>query len=381
MSEPPNALQTDRQIGLLGDVHGDLSALIASIQTFAARNVRTIVVLGDFGYPWPHEDWNRALNKISRRLAVRNMTLLFLDGNHDWLAKIEERFAVDAHGLRWLRRNIVYLTRGFRTTLRPYDSGWPSHAVRLGKVLAVIGGANSIDRDYRTVNTDWWPEESLTEEDLVALGSDHVDVLLGHDAPLNVPDLDRALASENSDWPPEAVAYAEQGRRMFHRGFVAVRPELYVGAHYHRHVDQVVTFGDDAESFRCRVVVLDQNEANTVSLAVLDTATLQLEFFTRGEAKVERLTMRDQGRWNVRIKDAMLAIDLDARTVERRPMAGARKSPTIDRPLPLLNIRMLHTATIAILTLDPVDDHTPYWDYFSPSLVEKIERMDDDAQR
>ena len=102
----------DRKIGLLGDVHGDLSALITSMQAFAARNVRTTIVLGDFGYPWPHEDWNRALNKISRRLAAKNMDLLFLDGNHDWLPRIGADFPVDADGLRRLRHNIAYLPRG-----------------------------------------------------------------------------------------------------------------------------------------------------------------------------------------------------------------------------------------------------------------------------
>jgi hypothetical protein len=202
-------------------------------------------------------------------------------------------------------------------------------------------------------------------------------VLLGHDAPLDVPDLDRALASESAGWPPDAVAYAEQGRRVFHCGFMAVRPELYVGAHYHRHVDQTLTYVDGAGAFRCRVVTLDQNKSKTISLAVLDTWTLQLEFLTRGDATVERLTMRDQGRWIVRTADAELVFDLDARTVERRPLPGARQSPHIDRPLPLLDIRMLHIGVIAIYTVDPLDEHTPYQDLFSSTVVDKIEREND----
>ena len=375
-AELPNPLQTDRRVGLLGDVHGDFSHLMAAVHVFAARNIRCVIVLGDFGYPWPFEDWNRTLNKLSRRLASRNMDLVVVDGNHDWLPKINE-FPVGADGLRRLRRNVVHAPRGYRTTLLPYESGWPANAVRPGKVLAMLGGANSIDREYRTEGTDWWPEESLTEEDLVALGSDHVDVLLGHDAPLDVPDLDRALTSENSDWPPEVVAYAERGRRMFHRGFMAVRPELSVGSHYHRHVDQVLAYEDAAGSFRCRVAILDQNRPKTISLAILDTATLQLEFFTRGDVKVERLTMRDQGRWVVRTADADFAFDLDARTVERRPLPGARQSPHRDRPLPLLDIRMLSVGVIAIYTVDPLDNYTPYADGYSSSAVYKIERAED----
>jgi len=371
---PTNPLQMDKKIGLLGDVHGDLSALITSMNTLAARSVRTMIVLGDFGYPWPHEDWNRALNKLSRRLAARSMDLLFLDGNHDWLPGIEAQFPVEKTGHRLLRHNVAHLPRGYRTTLRPYDSGWPANVIRPGKVLTVLGGANSIDRHHRTAGEDWWPEESLREADLAALGSAHADVLIGHDAPLDVPDLDRALATDSNGWPPEAVAYAEQGRRMFHRGFMAVRPELYVGAHYHRHVDQALAYSDGAGSFRCRVVVLDQARPKAISLAVLDTWTLQLEFLTLGDTTVERLTMRDQGRWVVRTADADLAFDLDARTVERRPLPGARLSPRMDRPLPLLDIRMLFVGAVAIYTLDPLDEYRPYQDAFSSAVVDKIER-------
>lgn len=378
---PPNPLRAARKLGLLGDVHGDLDHLLTAMRTFSARGVSSVIALGDVGILWPSEDWNKTLNKISRRIAASNSTLIVIDGNHDPLPLIEAEFAMDTDGLRRLRHNIIHLPRGYRTTLLPHDSGWPGNVIRPGKVLAVLGGANSIDRHHRTQNTDWWPDEAVSESDLAALGSNHTDVLLGHDAPLDFPDLDRELASESAGWPADAVAYAEQGRRTFHRGFMAVRPELYVGAHYHRHVDQTLTYADGAGLFRCRVVTLDQNKSKTISLAVLDTWTLQLEFLTRGDTTVERLTMRDQGRWNVHIKDAVLAFNLDARTVERRPMAGARNSPTMDRPLPLLDIRRLHIGTIAILTLDPIDNHTPYWDYFSPSFVEKIERMDNDADR
>jgi hypothetical protein len=371
-------LQHARKIGLLGDVHGDTEHLLTASRTFWRRGIDTLIQLGDFGFVWRKgENAQRALNKISRRLDAHGQTIYFVDGNHEDFDLLYAGFPVNGDGLRRLRHNIIHMPRGYRTTLLPHDSGWPGNVIWPGKALAVLGGANSIDRHLRTENTDWWAEESITEADLAKLGSDHADVLLGHDAPLDVPDLDRELASESADWPPDAVAYAEQGRRMFHRGFMAVRPELYAGAHYHRHVDQTLTYADGAGSFRCRVVTLDQNKSKTISLAVLDTWTLQLELLTRGDTTVERLTMRDQGRWNVRIKDAVLAFDLDARTVERRPMPGARKSPTIDRPLPLLNIRMLHVDTVAILTLDPIEDHTPYRDYFSPSLVEEIERVEE----
>jgi hypothetical protein len=369
-----NPLGHARKIGLLGDVHGDMDHLLGAARTFSQRGVHTLVQMGDFAFVWHGENYQKALDKISRRLGAHGQTIYFVDGNHEDFDLLYTVFPVDDDGFRRLRHNVIHLSRGYRTTLRPYDSGWPANAVLPGKVLAVLGGANSIDRHHRTAGEDWWPEESLKEADLAALGSEHADVLLGHDAPLDVPDLDRALASDSSGWPPEAVTYAEQGRRMFHRGFMAVRPELVVGAHYHRHVDQALTHSDGAGSFRCRVVVLDQVRPKAISLAVLDTWTLQLEFLTLGDTRVERLTMRDQGRWVVHTADANLAFDLDARTVERRPLPGARPSPHLDRPLPLLDIRMLYVGAVAIYTLDPPDEYRPYQDAFSSAVVGKIER-------
>jgi hypothetical protein len=371
-----NPLQTSRKVGLLGDVHGDVHHLLTAMRTLNARGVHTVIALGDVGIIWPHEDWNKTLNKISRRLNQLSMTLLFVDGNHDWLPKLNE-FPIGPDGLRRLRRNIAHLPRGYRTSLLPWDLGWPVYKVRPGKVLGVLGGANSIDHEHRTEGEDFWRDESISEADLTRLGSVSVHVLVGHDAPLDLPDLDSELADESSEWPAAAVEYAEQGRRIFHRGFMAVRPNVYVGGHYHRHVDQVVEYGDGEDSFRCRVVILDANGSKTTSLATLDTATLQMEFFDRGDATVERLTMRDQGRWAVRTEDAILAFDLDARTVERRPMAGARKSPSLDRPVPLLNIRMLHLGSIAIVTLDLDDIFGPYFDYFSDTVVESIEQVEE----
>ena len=372
-SSSPNMLQKARKIGLLGDTHGDMGHLLAAARTFKARGIDIVIQAGDWGFIWPNENWNRNLDKISRRLDSLGMLLLVVDGNHDWLHKINE-FPINPDGLRRLRHNVAHLPRGYRTTLLPYDSGWPANTVSPGRVLAVLGGANSVDKQHRTEGADWWAEESITEVDLAVLGSEHADVLIGHDAPLDVPDLDRTLASNSSGWPPEAVAYADQGRRMFHRGFMAVRPELYVGGHYHHHVDQTLTYSDTAGSFRCRVVVLDQARPKAISLAVLDTWTLQLELLTLGDTRVERLTMRDQGRWVVRTADADLAFDLDVRTVERRSLPGSRPSPRMDRPMPLLDIRILYVGAVAIYTLDPLDEYRPHQDVFSTAVVDKIER-------
>jgi hypothetical protein len=67
---------------------------------------------------------------------------------------------------------------------------------------------------------------------------------------------------------------------MFHRGFLQVRPELYLGGQYHRHFDETVDYDGDSP-FTTRVIRLDKNGSErAISQALLDTNTLHIEYFT-----------------------------------------------------------------------------------------------------
>jgi hypothetical protein len=274
MSAPDarNALSTANRLGLLGDLHGDLEHLFIAARTMRARGVDVVIQLGDFGVIWPGENWPKNLDKISRRLGALGMTLFVIDGNHEAFPLLF-RFPVGPDGLRLLRHNIAHLPRGYRTTLSS------------GRTLATFGGANSIDRALRTENVDWWPEESPNETDLAALGREPVDILLGHEAPLGLPELDKRMKADRGLWPAEAHTYSADGRRMFHRAFLAVRPRICLGAHYHRFYDhQCVGFGEGHDAFECRVVTLDQSGPKNIAQAILDVETLDLWFFRRDGA-------------------------------------------------------------------------------------------------
>jgi hypothetical protein len=271
-SAPPNPFLSAGRIGLIGDLHGDVFHLLEAARTFKAMGVKLIVQTGDLGFLWPGEDWPRTLNKVSRRLAAHDMSLAFVDGNHEFFPALHG-FPVDDDGIRRLRPNLVHLPRGYRTPLSS------------GRVLGALGGANSIDRWVRGSDV-WWAEESITHLDLERLGTEPVDVLVGHDAPLHVPSLDQALAWDRSGHRPSAHEYAIEGRRMFHQGFIAVRPRISVSGHFHHPIDEVVTYiGDDNETFDCRVVILDQGGNSTnLAQAILDVDTLDLQLLTRGGA-------------------------------------------------------------------------------------------------
>ncbi|MBF0671358.1 MAG: metallophosphoesterase [Salinibacterium sp.] len=264
---PLETLATARRLGVLGDTHGDMEHVLAVSARMHERGVRVLLILGDFGFIWPRGNWGVDLSKLSRRLAARQQSLFFVDGNHEDFARLY-RHPVSADGLRWLRPNIAHIPRGYRTVLSS------------GKTLAALGGAASVDVGNRVEGQSWWEEETITDHDLEVLGHEHACVLVGHDAPIGVPTLEAHLTATNHWWPTSGLAHSAMGRRMFHRGFMQVRPKLYLGGHYHLHVDETVEFNDDAGDFTSRIVILNMNGHATVSQAVLDVDTLQLKFFS-----------------------------------------------------------------------------------------------------
>jgi 3',5'-cyclic AMP phosphodiesterase CpdA len=261
-----------QKIGVVGDTHGDMGHLLQAAKTFADRGVTTLLQLGDFGFIWPGQNWNVTLDRLDRRLARLGSTIYFLLGNHDPYPLMNE-FSVGSDGLQWVRGNLACIPRGWGTVIGNKYT------------FAALGGANSIDRQFRIPGRDWWPEEQITETDLARLGDDDSDVLAGHEAPLFVPSLDRHLTTLPR-WPAEADSYANESRRMFHRAVLQTRPQLTLGAHYHHFIDETVTFSDGEVEFPCRVVVLDKNGPG-VSLAILHTRTLDLTFLHRNGAVAE----------------------------------------------------------------------------------------------
>ena len=264
----PGALAAASRIGFLGDTHGDMQHVLTVARTMSARGVELMVVLGDFGFLWPGHNWGIDIEKLSRRLKMTAQTLAFVDGNHEDFDLLYN-FPVADDGLRWIRPNIVHIPRGYRTVLAS------------GATLAALGGANSVDIGHRVLGRSVWEEESITEADLTTLGHEEADVLIGHDAPLDLRSLDAWLAATDHGWPPAGLKYSTEGRAMFHRGFLQVRPRLYLGGHYHRHIDELVTYSPADGEFQTRVVILDQGgSASATSQAILDVRTLGLEYTT-----------------------------------------------------------------------------------------------------
>jgi len=164
-------------IFITGDTHGDIDSdvLYTIANDYPDLNKNDyVIVAGDFGGCWNRKQ----LEKTKQMMSELPFTLLFVDGNHENFTilnsyKIEEWKGGKVHKLF---DDCIHLIRGeiFRID---------------NKVILALGGAESIDKQYRRKNISYWEEESITDNDLnnafkhLKLIHNKVDIVISHTVP------------------------------------------------------------------------------------------------------------------------------------------------------------------------------------------------------
>jgi len=199
-----------------GDTHGFLDAWKYQILPDAKKEGANIVLqVGDFGL-WPGGDGLKYLEKLARWATAWGVTILWLDGNHDWFDQLEALGAFGAdHPFQIGDMPIFYLPRGYR---------WEWEGV----TCLALGGAYSVDKNARTRGIDWWPQEEITFDDMDrAMEGGPVDVMFAHDVfeDIMVP----GVHAHEKDRFPEA----RHNRQRLQYVIEKVQPKLYVHGHYH----------------------------------------------------------------------------------------------------------------------------------------------------
>jgi hypothetical protein len=163
-------------IYVTGDMHGGVDIRKLNEFHFPQQKSLTkgdyLIVLGDFGCVWSGEekdyywlDW----------LENKPFTTLFVDGNHENFPLLYQYPEEEWCGGRVhkVRPSVIHLMRGQMFEIEGYT-------------FFTMGGATSIDREYRKEGVSWWPQEQPSEEEyeeaLVNLEkySYEVDVVLTH---------------------------------------------------------------------------------------------------------------------------------------------------------------------------------------------------------
>lgn len=99
-----------------------------------------------------------------------------------------------------------------------------------------VGGAASIDRDYRTENYDWWAAEELTYTEFMPIIDAYEffkpRVVVTHDGPESI--VQQLFAGHYKFGHPSIT------RQAFDSMFAIHQPELWVHGHWHKRRDSVI---------------------------------------------------------------------------------------------------------------------------------------------
>lgn len=219
---------------ILGDTHGNTQAAIKASIRARQRGAKIIVQCGDFGL-WDHfYDGVEFLDKLNEQLGHDRIKLVWTDGNHENHDRLEwyvQNNPKSKNGHTYIRSNILYSPRGHYWT-------WDN------KKFMTVGGAVSIDKDYRLGREQWgekpsgdrtlyWPNEQLTDEQVSHIiktmdarrvaGKQGIDYLFTHDCSNKTPFRDRLKPDIDS----------QIHRQRMDEVLKAVRPKMQFHGHMH----------------------------------------------------------------------------------------------------------------------------------------------------
>ena len=208
-TNPPKVL-------LAGDWHGNTRRAEAVIAVAGQQDIPVVLHLGDFGFWTPGQGTDSYLAAVNRACVEHNVTLLWVDGNHEDIPTLNS-LPLNEDGVRRIRSNVLHLPRGFR---------WDWH----GDTWMALGGAHSVDTHMRKEGVSVWQEEHLSDEDVeYASRPGGVDVMVCHDCPdgVYIPGL------RSGQFPAVQIRRAEEHRELLGAVANAVKPKMLFHGHYH----------------------------------------------------------------------------------------------------------------------------------------------------
>lgn len=158
----------------MGDIHSEFKELVWTLTQRYKIEDANVVVTGDIGVGFNKLGYYTQLFKeLTPKLSGKNITLYFIRGNHDNLEYWENK-ALESERFKFLQdHTIIELS---------------------GKTIYPIGGATSIDTDWRrdynaeqeaygSTRRAWWETEDIIKKPVKDLPG-RVDIIASHTAPL-----------------------------------------------------------------------------------------------------------------------------------------------------------------------------------------------------
>jgi Icc-related predicted phosphoesterase len=148
-------------LAFLGDIHGNIEALRWKLNFLKEKfpEVTALIQVGDFGWYRSRIEGFKSINP--------HIPVYWIDGNHEHFPIIR-----DLHEVTEVAPNIFYVPRG---TVLELD----------GRKIGFMGGAASVDKEYRLRSgMSWFEDELITDADVAKMdGVDTVDIFVTHTPP------------------------------------------------------------------------------------------------------------------------------------------------------------------------------------------------------
>lgn len=192
-------------VRLIGDVHG----YYTPYKNLIAQGEPPSIQVGDMGLGFrhigDHKDGEFTQNPPHAKMKAGNHR--FIRGNHDNPGECKK------------------------------NSQWIVDGTIEGDMM-FIGGAPSVDKEYRTPDYTWWHDEELSDAELANLIGLYVTVkprvMITHTCPAEMANA--VMVQHRQDRIGEIC----RTERAFQNMFAAHQPELWVFGHWHHTVDYVL---------------------------------------------------------------------------------------------------------------------------------------------
>ncbi len=287
------------RILIQGDSHGQVRDIIPKLYIAGKHRISHVVVAGDFGL-WTHNaDGHLFLDEVNEAARINNLSVFAVGGNHEnwdhWNWMVDNM--PTSKGFAMARRRVLLAPKAHRWT-------WA------GKTFVGAGGAVSVDKEHRLAaekggryfNKDWgiwedngrgtgaktlyWPNETLTDEDLWQVKSyGKADYLITHDCSAHTPFGKRLKPDLDS----------QIHRQKIDEVLKVVQPKM----HFHGHMHEKYDWFNDYSGGGARTLGLEAfTDFNSWGVLDLDNDEWMwpTEFYEAVEARAERKRLHDEAR-------------------------------------------------------------------------------------
>jgi predicted phosphodiesterase len=227
-------------LGFIGDIHGEFQKLQQIVKPFENT---VFIICGDCGFGFPDTKSDKLTKMIQKSfkafLEKRNIYLLFVRGNHDDPRFFDEVYDENPGGYFGYER------------FRPL----PDYSVvTVNKtVVLCVGGAVSVDRRFRKVNSSYWYNEEVLPFQKMNFNPD---ILCSHTINRNkiayllrnTPDWLKISFKEDKKLYPDT----ERENIICEQLYNYYKPKYWIHGHYH--ISNQMLYNE------CKIISLGINE-------------------------------------------------------------------------------------------------------------------------